>query len=282
MKLVISFGALDGLMHKMGAVPVNWRLGGAGLSPREIRTRELVQGKEISIEELGQFGGLLEHDGEQVLLYIKDTKASRNVLLNEPERTKRFHIAECATLRDMREKGRFQRYHITKRFDGKFNCTWFDRDNNQSGEIEAELKVCKNCIQQIGWNGYDIKSPNQDLWKNFDIAEFLRTYETIFYSKPERNDAYTVTADYVRDWPKVSQNYRQSRGWRCDDCGVNLSEHRKLLHTHHIDGNLGNNRHDNFKALCVLCHEQQPFHAHMKGASSKYRSTIEALRVVQR
>jgi hypothetical protein len=281
MKLFISFDALDGLMRKMGADPVTWRLGGAGLSPREIRSRELAQGKEIPIEDLGQLGGLFEHDGEQVLLYIKDTQDPLDLLLNEPEKSKKVHLTECSTLRNMRKNGRFQRYHITKRFDGKFNCTWIDKEKKQTGEVEAELKVCKNCLQQIGWKDGDSSSSNQGVSKISNFAEMLLTYETLFYSKPERTEYHLVTANYVRNWRILSQNYRQARGWCCEDCGVNLSKHRQLLHTHHIDGNLGNNRHDNFKALCVLCHEKQPFHAHMSATSTKSRSTIEALRVVQ-
>lgn len=279
MRLSIDFSVFGSLLNRMGAIQSSWKLHGSALSARESRITELFQGKETSIEDVQQLGGLLHYEGEQVLLYIKDTRATRETLLKEPEKTKRFHLAECKTLTDMRSKGRFQRYHVTKRFDGKFNCTWFDQDNNASGEVEAELKVCKNCLQQVGWQDYEIKSSDQTIWKYFNIADFLRTYETVFYSKPERDEFYQVSADYVSQWPSISRKYRISKGWRCEDCNVELSDYTQLLHTHHMDGNLNNNRPDNFKALCVLCHEQQPFHQHMRGTSSRDRVIIEALRV---
>lgn len=278
MKLAIDFSVFDVLLNRMGATRSRWKLGASALSQRETRIAELFVGKEIPIEDVHHLGGLLHYEGEQVLLYIKDTRSTRETLLEEPERTKRFHIAECKTLSDMRLKGRFQRYHVTKRFDGKFNCTWFDDDNNTSGEVDAALKVCKNCLQPVGWQDYEIKSPDQGIWKNFDIADFLRSYETIFFTKPERDDFSQVDNQYIREWPRISHNYRSSKRWRCEECSVDLSDNRQLLHTHHIDGNLSNNRPDNFKALCVLCHENQPFHQHMR-KSLREQVIIEALRI---
>jgi hypothetical protein len=36
------------------------------------------------------------------------------------------------------------------------------------------------------------------------------------------------------------------------------------LHTHHIDGNKANNHPNNFKALCIACHSEQPGFGHQR------------------
>lgn len=281
MKLRIDFSPLEVLVRNMGAHRSDWRLSSTGLSGRESSLRELAEGKEIHATEINSHGGLLEHQGEQVLLYIKDTGATRDTLVNSPEDSRRFHVAECRTLDKMRRDGRFQRYHVTRRFDGKFKCSWVDRDTRESGEVDAELKVCKNCLESVGWKEYDARGPDQSAWAHFDIAEFLRSCEPVFYARPNRDEHYVITAGYVQDWWKTSTSYRQSRGWRCEECGVNLKENPGLLHAHHIDGNRDNNRYDNLRALCVLCHSKQPMHQHM-AVNTRERIKIEGLQIVQR
>ncbi|MET3602138.1 HNH endonuclease signature motif containing protein [Martelella mangrovi] len=280
MRLRVDFSPLETLVRTMGAGRSVWRLDAAGLSGRERTLAELAEGKEIHADEVSSRGGLLEHEGEQVLLYIKDTRATRETLLNEPENTRRFHVAECNTLDQMRRGGRFQRYHVTRRFDGKFRCAWIDPDTKQSGEEDAELKVCKNCLEFIGWKEYKSRDHDQSAWENFDIAEFLRSCEPVFYAQPERNESNTITPGYVNDWWRISAAYREARGWRCEECNVDLSQDHGLLHAHHIDGNRDNNRHNNLRALCVLCHSKQPMHQHMK-VNTKERIKIEGLRIMQ-
>jgi len=42
------------------------------------------------------------------------------------------------------------------------------------------------------------------------------------------------------------------RLWVCEDCGY--SQHKEVLHVHHIDRNRQNNELDNLKILCPTCH----------------------------
>ena len=55
-------------------------------------------------------------------------------------------------------------------------------------------------------------------------------------------------------WEQVSEAYRESKKWMCEDCNVKLSDDKYYLHVHHIDGNITHNNRKNFQALCVLCH----------------------------
>jgi|ERR1017187_6217221 hypothetical protein len=72
--------------------------------------------------------------------------------------------------------------------------------------------------------------------------------------KIEREEMYT------KDWEYVSYQFRESKAFICESCGVDLSKHKGLLHVHHMDQNRENNDPRNLIALCVLCHCERHFH----------------------
>lgn len=89
---------------------------------------------------------------------------------------------------------------------------------------------------------------------------------------------------YTRDWATVSRKYKESRGWRCEECGVycGAKGDRRLLHVHHRDLNPQNNALSNLDALCVICHSERPGagHRRLAGAitSDGRRRAVERLR----
>ena len=89
---------------------------------------------------------------------------------------------------------------------------------------------------------------------------------------------------YTRDWATVSRKYKESRGWRCEDCGVYCGSRgdRRLLHVHHRDLDPQNNARSNLDALCVVCHSERPGtgHRRLAGAitSDGRRWSVERLR----
>lgn len=93
---------------------------------------------------------------------------------------------------------------------------------------------------------------------------------------------------YTRDWATVSRKYKESRGWRCEGCGVYCGSRgdRRLLHVHHRDLNPQNNARSNLDALCVVCHSERPGagHRRLAGAitSDGRRWSVEELRRRQR
>jgi hypothetical protein len=288
-KLTVDFPALETLRGRMGAPLSGWRLGDTTLDPRAKLLIDLVGGIEIDLQDVEAGPGkLLTYRGEQVILYIKDTRSSQWTLENEPEKSRRFHIAECRTLDRMREEGRFERYVVTNRTDGLFLVDWLDPDTNNRGEMEAALKVCKNCLSSLNWRGYEKpadrlqfgggkQQSRTQIWERFAIDEFLREYSTFFRSKPSRKDLSAKLNIYVEDWPHISEQRRWQAKWRCETCSVGLSAHPNLLHCHHKNGVVTDNDPSNLMVLCALCHAEQPGHNHMKVPASQ-RAIILAAR----
>ena len=292
MKLSDEFKELEALRKRMGAGLSNWNINSSNLDPRQQLLVELKKGIEIDLAEVEVGAGrLLTYKGEQVILYIKDTGSSISTLKNEPEKSKRFHISDCQTLIKMRDIGRYERYVVTNRTDGLFLVDWIDHESNKKGETEAALKVCMNCLGTVNWQGYESgqrtkrtkRSKQQfreSIWKVFSISEFLMNYSTFFHYKPSRRDVTAELNEYVTNWHEISEKFRRKNNWKCEECGVNLSELRGSLHCHHISGVVTDNSDKNLKALCAICHSKQPLHQNM-GVPERDRRKINSLRIEQ-
>ncbi|MEQ8247667.1 MAG: HNH endonuclease [Alphaproteobacteria bacterium] len=293
MKLALSYTELHTQRKKMGAQISSWVIDTTELNPREKFLADLNRGIEIELGDVEPGpGGLLTYKGEQVLLYIKDTRSSLWTLSNEPEKSRRFHVAECQTLDTMRNEGRFERYVVTNRMDGMFLVDWLDPETRERGETEAGLKVCKNCLKALDWRGYEQTAHRMqvvsegrtqrkgEIWRNFSINEFLMEYSTFFRTKPDRRDTDAKLNEYVADWPRISERKRHEARWCCEQCGVDLSGHPGLLHCHHKNGVVTDNSPSNLSVLCALDHARQPGHQWMKVAPG-CRQIIQAARVQQ-
>lgn len=292
MKLTVTFPELDSQRRQIGAALSNWEIGSRTLDPRQAILDDLRRGIEIDIGEIEVGpGGLLTYKGEQVLLYIRDTRDPLWLLANEPEKSRRFHLVDCSTLDRMRREERFERYVVTNETTGVFTVDWWEKETDERGVTEAELKVCKNCLSALNWRGYknpsdrmtpanDYPPSREDIWENFSISEFLLEYATFFRSKPSRRAQDAIPNVYVKDWPRISKQRRQAADWKCDECGVELSSNPGLLHCHHRNGVATDNSASNLRVLCALDHAAQPSHQHMK-VSAEARRIIEAARVTQ-
>ncbi|MCY3549717.1 MAG: hypothetical protein OXH39_04600 [Candidatus Poribacteria bacterium] len=61
---------------------------------------------------------------------------------------------------------------------------------------------------------------------------------------------------------KLSHRVRKSANWRCEQCGINLSNDHLYLDAHHIWGTQYNSLSD-IEALCIGCHAEQPGNGHL-------------------
>ena len=278
----MDFPKLQKLVTRMGASSSSWRLRPYKTKEQQIREeelrKELQQGKDISslaVNKIDGSSGVLILEGEQIVIYIKDTRQDKDTLLRSPEEAKKFHIAECSTIGQMRRKGRFDRYVATNRQDGKFLVEATEPD----GEFEAQLLVCMNCLKELDWKGCG----NSDwdtirvLRKKFSLQDFLAEYTTFFSQRPRYTDLTAPQGGYAKDWHRLATRIKRARGWRCEECGVNLSRHQELLHGHHKNGVTSDNSRENIAVLCLLCHSEQPYHGRVQPSDAQ-RELLESLR----
>ena len=231
------------------------------LEPIEI---ELMEGKEISLDQIEFVNGLLSVEGRQVLLFIADHGSGVLAAQEDPEKGRRYHVAECATLAEMREKGRFQRYIATNKLSGVFTIFGTDQSRSQDISCDVALKVCINCLKRINYKDYrNARAARPLIWKPFDIAEFFNTFSTSFKHLPREIPGRAMSGSYTADWAALSMEIRREASFCCDECKVNLIGSPGLLHVHHINGVKNDNQRSNLRPLCADCHRKQPMHGGM-------------------
>ena len=93
------------------------------------------------------------------------------------------------------------------------------------------------------------------------------------------NETY-LPSGYHKLFKRWSELYRKFRNYTCEECNIRLAGKDKYyLHTHHIDGNKANNHPNNFKALCISCHAEQPGQGHQRLKNTPaYREYITQIR----
>lgn len=231
----------------------------------------LSHGRDIKLEDLDYVNGLLSVDGRQVLLYIPDQFRTVEEVQADPSLGKRFHVADCKALADMRAKGRFERYVVTNNLSGLFEITGKSYTSH-SEKPKASLLVCRYCLGKLNYRDYSHAAQNRHgIWNGFSISEFFETYSTTFKFLPRRLAESAGPAHYTSDWRDISAALRERCGYICDQCRVNLSAHRHLLHVHHINGVKSDNVAVNLRSLCIDCHRKQPLHERMLISSENMR-----------
>jgi hypothetical protein len=260
MKISVDLGPLWGQVKRIAEKRVDYDVS-IHVNVPEIVAR-LKDGIEIHIDEIKLDGGLLSYEGAQVLLYIPDQGRSFFEVTQNPEAGRRFHVAHCDTLERMRQEGRFSRYVVTNSLSGSFRITGVDPHTNTPKEGTASLEVCRNCLKHLNFEDYQnaSKTVQRKVWKDFSIAAFFEKFSTQFRYMPDDVIQGRNPSTYTADWAEVSNALRQKRLWTCEECAVNLSAHRNLLHVHHINGVRVDNREQNLKVLCKDCHRKQPGH----------------------
>ena len=240
MKLTVDLSELFAAANRMGppvddfvldVVSEPWvdQLGTEGI--------ELGDFSELEIQD-----GLLSYRGRQVLLYIQDHGQNAQKVLLEPEAGRKYHVAECRTIKEMKSKGRFDRYVVTNDISGSFHISGIDYASQRSVEGKAALKVCKNCLKYLNYKGYGVPG-NFQAFNSFDLEEFFKTYSSFFLHLPQRRMG--AEEGYTPDWSETSRVYRQAKSYVCEKCSVELASHPRLLHVHHINGVKSDNRQDN-------------------------------------
>ena len=149
----------------------------------------------------------------------------------------------------------------------------FDFSRRRVHNTTQSLKPCPKCLAEWnngeGWNGYSkADADKRAIRDNFDIREFF----TLSRGRPELVELYKLMDDnkvwfgadigneYPSNWGEISNMYRIANGYRCEQCGVDLSDATDLAIVHHVNGSHPEIDPKNMKVLCVWCHAKQPHH----------------------
>lgn len=196
--------------------------------------------------------------GKRVLLYIRDQ--SYQYYKSENSGYK-FHIADCRTLLDMRQKKRYSRYVVSNDTSGIVRINLIE-NNKVVEKKNVKMCVCKNCLQVLDWKKYSQanKIEKNLIYENFSLEEFFAYYkngnEGSFATMPMQSSDNAPINRYPDDWQELSKRLRHLNNDRCTKCGRIIKEAGKL-HVHHINGNKYDNNLSNLLVLCANCHQKE-------------------------
>ena len=244
---------------------------------------EGVAVEESEIEKLLD-GALLSYKGVLSVLYITDTHKTEEYLKDnnlirigrnsrEEEKAPKFHFSWCRTLSQKKADGSFARYVMLRNKDGRFIVQAREDRYSDAYKLDVPVKLyaCRYCLDgalgiktdnKIGYKGYSYNWHEEDkreAVKNFNIQDYLDENESVLNDikyNTKYEDRTAPVNNYSSDFPEISRSIRESAGWKCHSCAVDLSKKRRLLHTHHKDHIRNNNSPRNLVALCVLCHKE--------------------------
>jgi hypothetical protein len=257
---------LNDLRKRMDAPLVKWEASDwIELDSEELRRKlDSIEGIEVEIDEIVTSSDkTFEYKDQKVLVYIRDQYSNPRY----PDKEYKFHISSCTTMQKAFTQGRSDRYVVSTRIDGRFlvNVKEFPSGKLIKDRAIEELHVCKNCLLELRYKGYNSHSKCKLIYSSFQLKEFFEMYRgTQFTRTPQHSDLTAPLDQYSVDFDKLSHALKEKNGWQCEKCGRNLKEYKEYLQTHHKNGIKGDNSLGNLMTLCIGCHSEAPEHGHLR------------------
>lgn len=156
-------------------------------------------------------------------------------------------------------------------FQGNFTPPKFHITKCQKLNEEIQSDVFLGRYFWHNSNVVDIESrPDYQVHQNLtlDICGYCRHRTTNsttqeFYNELEENNEIMNTQldvevdifGYVKDWQKISQQYKTKKEYTCEKCNIQMTGiDKRYIHTDHKNGDKTRNVEANFECLCILCH----------------------------
>lgn len=237
------------------------------------------EGLDISLDDIVILDdGTIVYKNRRVVLYIRDVKQYRKSDIND---LPRFHISNCDKLREMRANNRFERYVVATRDTGLFQINLKSYNSNAFRRSDEALRVCQFCLSHLDWNHFkqtrNDRTRRRKVVDDFRLSDFFTVYPKSAISSEPKYDAIGAPLnDYSPEFRRVAERLKRERGYRCDECKMDLSRLRKFLHAHHKNGLQYDNSDANIAILCVVDHANQPNHGHVKNTAD-YKSFVGLL-----
>lgn len=244
-------------------------------SPNKLTAAELerLQGGGVDVQTLDNLrvldDGTLAYKDSRVLVYIRDIASYRGGSRGQGDLPK-YHVANCDTLQDMRERNRIQRYVLSSRTDGLFLVNRLD--GSRSTGSHERLKICQNCLQALQYVGFRKEWGREKrlaFVEKFRLDQFFTRYpRSLINSRPSMTAENAPLNIYAANHDEVAQREKGRRNFKCDMCHEDCSalNKRKFLHLHHRDGQKHNNDQRNLSVLCIRCHASEYRHEHLKNS----------------
>lgn len=272
---------LNALKEQMGRSPDFY--GGFQVDPTRLtfEEREALEsggGIDVSFDQLTVLpDGTLAFKDSRVLLYIRDVHMRES---HREDWYPRYHLSHCQKLKEMTAAGRIERYVISAETKGEFLLNVISRGQPRSERYR--LPVCQLCLDGLSFEDFSLQRERS--WRRgyvgqFSPASFFKIYPRSLHTKKPKYTSENAPLDnYPPDFPAISQRVREQANWCCSSCSRSFEARslRRFLHTHHVNGDRRNNGASNLKALCIVCHAEEPMHNHLK-RDPNYRECIRLL-----